>query len=40
MIPSLAVGGSERTEVWSYIKRLEGEAKSSHQMLVKVVWPN
>ena len=35
-----AIGGSERTEVRSYIKRLESEIKSSHQILVKVVWPN
>ena len=35
-----AIGGSERTEVWSYIKRLESEVKLSHQMLVKVFWPN
>ena len=34
-----AVAGSEHTEVWSYIKRLKSEVKSSHQMLVKVVWP-
>ena len=34
-----AVNGSEHTEVWSYIKRLKSEVKSSHQMLVKVVWP-
>ena len=35
-----AIGGSERIEVWSYIKRLKSEVKSSYQMLVKVVWPN
>ena len=35
-----AVGGSDRTEVWIYIKRLESEVKSSHQMVVKTVWPN
>ena len=35
-----AIGGPERTEVWSYIKRLESEVKSNHQMLVKVIWPN
>ena len=35
-----AVGEFERPEVWSYIKRLKSEVKSSHQMLVKVVWPN
>ena len=35
-----AVGGSKRTEVWSYIWRLKSDVKSSHQMLVKIVWPN
>ena len=35
-----AVGGSERTEVWNYIKRLKSEVNSSRQMLVKIVWPD
>ena len=35
-----AVGWSERIEVGSDIKRLKSEVKSSHQMIVKVVWPN
>ena len=34
-----AVGGSECTEVCSCIKRLKSEVKSSHQTLVKVIWP-
>ena len=34
-----AEGESECTEVCSYIKRLKSELKSSHQTLVKVVWP-
>ena len=33
-----AVGGSECTEVWSYIKRLRNEVKTNHQVLVTVVW--
>ena len=32
-------GGSERTEEWSYIKRLKNEVKTNHQELVSVVWP-
>ena len=35
-----AVGGSDRTDVWIYIERLESEVKSSHQMVVKAVWLN
>ena len=35
-----AVGGSEHTEVWNYIKRLKSEVNSSRQMLVKIVWPD
>ena len=34
-----AVGGSERTEEWSYIKRLKNEVKTNHQELDSVVWP-
>ena len=34
-----AVGGSECTEEWSYIKRLKNEVKTNHQELVSVVWP-
>ena len=32
-----AVGGSEHTEMSSFIKRLKSEAFSSRQMLVKIV---
>ena len=39
-LSKLAVGGSECTEVWRYIKRLKSEVKWSHKVIVKVIWPN
>ena len=35
-----AVGRSEHNEVLSYINRLKSEVFSSHQMLVKIVYPD
>ena len=29
--------GSEHTEVWSYIKNLKSEVKSSLQMVIKII---